>query len=84
MNYVTSHDGFTLYDLVSYNQKRNWANGNKNQDGMDDNYSWNCGHEGDEAAPPRCWLCAGSRSRISVACCFCRMALPCSGPGTNF
>ena len=51
VNYVTSHDGFTLYDLVAYNQKRNWANGNNNQDGMDDNYSWNCGHEGDEGAP---------------------------------
>jgi len=50
VNYVTSHDGFTLYDLVAYNQKRNWANGNNNQDGTDDNYSWNCGHEGDEAA----------------------------------
>jgi glycogen operon protein len=51
VNYVTSHDGFTLYDLVAYNQKRNWANGHDNQDGMNDNYSWNCGHEGDEGAP---------------------------------
>jgi glycogen operon protein len=51
VNYVTSHDGFTLYDLVSYNQKRNWANGQQNQDGTDDNYSWNCGYEGDEAVP---------------------------------
>jgi isoamylase len=48
VNFVTSHDGFTLYDLVSYNEKHNWANGNNNQDGMNDNYSWNCGHEGDE------------------------------------
>jgi isoamylase len=51
VNYVTSHDGFTLYDLVSYNEKHNWANGNNNQDGMDQNYSWNSGHEGDEGAP---------------------------------
>src|ERR1700740_1455841 len=51
VNYVTSHDGFTLYDLVSYNQKRNWANGHNNQDGMDANHSWNCGYEGDEGAP---------------------------------
>jgi isoamylase len=50
VNYVTSHDGFTLYDLVSYNEKHNWANGNNNQDGMNENYSWNCGHEGDEGA----------------------------------
>ena len=51
VNFVTSHDGFTLYDLVSYNTKRNWANGNNNQDGMDANYSWNCGYEGDKDAP---------------------------------
>ncbi len=50
VNYVTSHDGFTLYDLVSYNEKHNWANGQNNQDGMNENYSWNCGHEGDAAA----------------------------------
>ncbi|MGB0036813.1 MAG: isoamylase [Candidatus Acidiferrales bacterium] len=51
VNYINSHDGFTLYDLVSYNQKNNWKNGHSNQDGMDENYSWNCGHEGDEGAP---------------------------------
>jgi glycogen operon protein len=51
VNYVTSHDGFTLYDLVSYNEKHNWANGQNNQDGMNENYSWNCGHEGDAGAP---------------------------------
>jgi isoamylase len=51
VNYVTSHDGFTLYDLVSYNEKHNWANGQNNQDGMNENYSWNCGYEGDQGAP---------------------------------
>ena len=51
VNYVTSHDGFTLYDLVSYNEKHNSANGQNNQDGMNENYSWNCGHEGDAGAP---------------------------------
>jgi isoamylase len=40
-----------LYDLVSYDRKRNWKNGNNNQDGMDNNYSWNCGHEGEEGVP---------------------------------
>lgn len=50
VNYVDCHDGFTLYDLVSYNEKRNLKNGHGNQDGMDANYSWNCGHEGDEGA----------------------------------
>ena len=51
VNYIDCHDGFTLYDLVSYNQKHNWKNGHDNQDGMDANYSWNCGHEGQEGAP---------------------------------
>ncbi len=50
VNFITAHDGFTLYDLVSYNQKHNEANGNQNQDGNDDNRSWNCGWEGDEGA----------------------------------
>ncbi|HEX8254484.1 MAG TPA: glycogen debranching protein GlgX [Thermoanaerobaculia bacterium] len=46
INFVTAHDGFTLRDLVSYNEKHNEANGEKNQDGADDNRSWNCGVEG--------------------------------------
>jgi glycogen operon protein len=51
VNYVTSHDGFTLYDLVSYDRKRNEANGHNNTDGPAENYSWNCGWEGDDAVP---------------------------------
>jgi glycogen operon protein len=50
VNYITSHDGFTLYDLVSFDEKHNWANGQNNQDGMNENYSWNSGHEGDAGA----------------------------------
>lgn len=46
INFVTSHDGFTLNDLVSYNRKHNEANGENNRDGTDDNRSWNCGVEG--------------------------------------
>jgi glycogen operon protein len=46
INFVTCHDGFTLWDLVSYNQKHNLANGEGNRDGNNDNLSWNCGHEG--------------------------------------
>jgi glycogen operon protein len=46
INFVTCHDGFTLADLVSYNEKHNEANGEGNRDGMDDNHSWNCGVEG--------------------------------------
>jgi glycogen operon protein len=46
VNFITCHDGFTLADLVSYNEKHNEANGEGNRDGGDDNYSWNCGAEG--------------------------------------
>lgn len=50
INYVTCHDGMTLYDLASYNTKNNWANGHDNQDGPVE-YRWNCGWEGDEGVP---------------------------------
>jgi glycogen operon protein len=46
INFITAHDGFTLRDLVSYDHKHNEANGDNNQDGTDDNHSWNCGAEG--------------------------------------
>jgi len=46
INFVTAHDGFTLYDLVSYNDKHNEANGDNNSDGTNDNHSWNMGAEG--------------------------------------
>jgi glycogen operon protein len=46
VNFVTAHDGFTLRDLVSYNEKRNEANGEENRDGERHNRSWNCGVEG--------------------------------------
>jgi glycogen operon protein len=46
VNFVTAHDGFTLNDLVSYNEKHNEANGEDNKDGSSDNRSWNCGAEG--------------------------------------
>ena len=51
VNYVTCHDGFTLHDLVSYEERHNWSNGHQNTDGPVDNYSWNCGWEGDDGAP---------------------------------
>jgi glycogen operon protein len=53
VNYVTSHDGFTLYDQVSYNERHNWDNGEENRDGHRDNNSWNCGWEGDRGAPTK-------------------------------
>lgn len=51
VNYVTSHDGFTLYDLTAYDGRHNEANGHGNTDGAAENFSWNCGWEGDEGAP---------------------------------
>jgi isoamylase len=51
VNYLTSHDGFTLQDLVSYEKKHNEANGEDNRDGTDANYSWNCGVEGPTSDP---------------------------------
>ena len=46
VNFITCHDGFTLADLVAYNGKHNEANGEQNNDGSNDNHSWNCGNEG--------------------------------------
>ena len=51
INFVTAHDGFTLRDLVSYEQKHNEANGEGNRDGNNDNRSWNCGVEGETTDP---------------------------------
>jgi glycogen operon protein len=51
VNFITAHDGYTLRDLVSYQDKHNEANGEDNRDGTNDNRSWNCGHEGETADP---------------------------------
>ena len=51
VNFLTCHDGFTLYDLYSYNEKHNECNGWNNTDGCNDNRSWNCGAEGDTNDP---------------------------------
>ncbi|MEI6947382.1 glycogen debranching protein GlgX [Paraflavisolibacter sp. H34] len=51
INFITAHDGFTLHDLVSYNEKHNEANGENNQDGESHNRSWNCGVEGPSEDP---------------------------------
>ena len=52
VNYFSSHDGMTLYDLVSYNSKNNWSNGQGNRDGANE-FRWNCGWEGDDNVPRR-------------------------------
>jgi glycogen operon protein len=67
VNYVASHDGFTLYDLVAYRRKRNWANGHGNTDGTDENHSWNCGWEGDKGAPPE--IVKLRKQQIKNFCC---------------
>lgn len=59
INFVTAHDGFTLRDLVSYNEKHNEANGENNQDGETYNRSWNCGVEGPTDDPQILALRAG-------------------------
>jgi len=51
INFITAHDGFTLHDLVSYNEKHNENNGDNNQDGESHNQSWNCGVEGPTTDP---------------------------------
>lgn len=51
INFITAHDGFTLMDMVSYNDKHNEANGENNNDGCNDNDSWNCGYEGETDDP---------------------------------
>ncbi|MCF8050576.1 MAG: glycogen debranching protein GlgX [Desulfobacterales bacterium] len=51
INFITAHDGFTLHDLVSYNEKHNQANGEENRDGESHNRSWNCGVEGPTEDP---------------------------------
>ncbi len=56
VNFITCHDGFSLNDLVSYNEKHNSANGEGNRDGMDDNLSWNCGAEGPTGDPGVEWM----------------------------
>ncbi|EXI66048.1 MAG: Glycogen debranching enzyme [Candidatus Accumulibacter adjunctus] len=51
INFITAHDGFTLHDLVSHNEKHNAANGEENRDGESHNRSWNCGAEGETTDP---------------------------------
>jgi glycogen operon protein len=63
LNFITAHDGFCLYDLVSYNYKHNEANGHGNNDGTNDNRSWNCGWEGDEGAPAEVLALRGRQVR---------------------
>ncbi|MDQ4020410.1 MAG: glycogen debranching protein GlgX [Actinomycetota bacterium] len=75
INFVTAHDGFTLTDLVSYNDKHNEANGEDGQDGADDNRSWNCGMEGPTDDPEVVDLRARQR-RNMLATLFLSQGIP--------
>ena len=73
INFVTAHDGFTLRDLVSYNDKHNEANGEDGNDGESHNRSWNCGAEGptDDPEINAAARCASSAT-CSPPCCSAR------------
>jgi glycogen operon protein len=67
VNYVTCHDGYTLWDLVSYTRKRNQANGHDNQDGPAESWSSNGGWEGDDGAPAEVIAARVRRAKMFVA-----------------
>ncbi|PWW64752.1 glycogen debranching protein GlgX [Actinokineospora spheciospongiae] len=75
INFVTAHDGFTLNDLVSYNDKHNEANGEDGRDGADDNRSWNCGVEGPTDDPEVNDLRARQRRNL-IATLFLSQGVP--------
>jgi glycogen operon protein len=75
INFVTAHDGFTLRDLVSYNEKHNEANGEDNNDGESHNRSWNCGVEG-ETDDPGVLACRARQQRNFVATLMLSQGVP--------
>jgi len=75
INFVTAHDGFTLRDLVSYNDKHNEDNGESNRDGSDDNRSWNCGVEG-ETTDPEVLALRARQQRNFLATLFLSQGVP--------
>ncbi len=75
INFITAHDGFTLNDLVSYNDKHNEANGEENKDGDNNNRSWNCGHEGLDA-PPEVWALRRRMRRSHLATLLLSQGVP--------
>ncbi len=83
INFVTSHDGFTLTDLVSYNEKHNQANGEENRDGDNTNNSWNCGAEGPTDDPAIKALRARQR-RNFLATLFLSQGVPMLLAGDEF
>ena len=85
VNFLTCHDGFTMYDLVAYDRKHNEANGHGNPTGAGDNRSWNCGLEGDDGAPGRRRSpCVAASCATPGACWRCRTATPMVAMGDEF
>ena len=70
VNFITAHDGFTLRDLVSYNDKHNEANGEDNRDGTDNNRSWNCGVEGETDDPEIIAVRRRQAANLMATLCF--------------
>jgi isoamylase len=82
INFVAAHDGFTLNDLVTYNEKHNEANGEDNNDGSSDNRSWNCGAEG-PTEDEQINTLRGRQIRNILATCCSRRAHRCCSPATS-
>lgn len=83
VNFITCHDGFTLHDLYTYNEKHNEKNGWNNTDGANDNYSWNCGVEGETDNPE----INGLRKRLIKNACavlMCSRGIPMFLAGDEF
>jgi glycogen operon protein len=83
VNFITCHDGFTLWDLVSYDVKHNEANGEQNRDGMDENYSWNCGVEG-ASNEPKVLALRKRQARNFIASLFLSQGVPMILAGDEF
>lgn len=83
INFITAHDGFTLHDLVSYNEKHNEANGEDNKDGESHNRSWNCGAEGDTDDPEIIAL-RNKQKRNFIATLFLSQGIPMLVAGDEF
>jgi len=83
INFVTCHDGFTLQDLVSYNEKHNDANGEGNRDGSDNNLSWNCGVEG-PTDDPQVLALRARQQRNFLATLFFSQGVPILHAGDEF
>ncbi len=83
INFITAHDGFTLRDLVSYNEKHNEANGEGGDDGTDDNRSWNCGEEG-PSEDPEVVACRARQQRNLLATLLLSQGVPMLLGGDEF